>query len=110
MSTIPIRPVSPTTGRCRKCPVTMDLAASWMLVAALMTVGCVVYQGPDPDVVDVLPVRHGLDDVSLGDDADGLLGLVVVHDHPEPSRPRASSGTRPWPRGRAVLSLPAPAA
>jgi len=39
------------------------------------------YQGPDPDVVDVLPGRHRLDDVSLGDDADGLLGLVVVHDH-----------------------------
>ena len=39
------------------------------------------YQGADPEVVDVLAVRHGLSDVSLGDDADGLLGLVVVHDH-----------------------------
>jgi len=42
MSTIPIRPASPATGRCRKCPVTMDLAASRMLVPTLMTVGCVV--------------------------------------------------------------------
>ena len=35
------------------------------------------YQGADPEVVDVLAVRHRLSDVSLGDDADGLLGLVV---------------------------------
>jgi hypothetical protein len=59
----------------------MDLAASRMLVPALMTVRCVVSRGPDPDVVDVVPVRHRLGDVSLGDDADGLLGLLVVHDH-----------------------------
>lgn len=39
MSTIPTKPASPTTGRCRKCPVTMALAASWMLVVAVMTLG-----------------------------------------------------------------------
>jgi len=39
MSTIPTRPASPTTGRCRKPAVTIVVAASRMLVVAAMTVG-----------------------------------------------------------------------
>ena len=39
MSTTPTRPASPMTGRCRKCPLVMTLAASRMLAVVLMTVG-----------------------------------------------------------------------
>ena len=39
MSTMPTRPGAPVTGRCRKRPVVMTLAASRMVVVALTTVG-----------------------------------------------------------------------
>src|SRR5262245_23552203 len=42
MSTIPMRRPSLTTGRCRKCPASIDSAASRTVVAAVMTVGRVV--------------------------------------------------------------------
>ena len=42
MSIIPMRPASSTTGRCRKRPVIMVLAASRMLAVALMTLRRVV--------------------------------------------------------------------
>jgi Domain of unknown function (DUF1707) len=42
MSTMPTRPVSPITGKCRKRLLAMTLAASRMLVAVLTTVGCAV--------------------------------------------------------------------
>src|SRR5712671_3297233 len=37
MSTMPTRPASPTTGRCRKWPLVMTLAAPRTLVVVLMT-------------------------------------------------------------------------
>jgi hypothetical protein len=58
----------------------MDLAASRMLVPALMTVGCVVIRARIRTSLTSFPAATAWT-VSLGDDADGLLGLVVVHDH-----------------------------
>src|SRR6516162_10005236 len=42
MSTIPTRPASPMTGRCRKRPLVMTLAASRMLAVVRTTVGSAV--------------------------------------------------------------------
>src|SRR5260370_1342499 len=55
MSTIPMRRPSSTTGRCLKCPASIDSAASRTLVVAVMTVGSDVIRSWFPTSFTAFP-------------------------------------------------------